>query len=130
VVEKIDPDGDETLSNMHVVNAGTASVQRITTADANTNNRMSDRFVEDGSYLRIKNISLAYNFTKRWKWMRSLGLESLRLYCNVQNLATFTKYSGYDPEVGAYNQGVLTRGIDYARYPSQRIFTFGLNINF
>ena len=49
---------------------------------------------------------------------------------NVQNAFTFTKYKGYDPEVGAYNYDVLTRGIDNARYPSQRIYTFGLNLSF
>ena len=47
----------------------------------------------------------------------------------MQNLWTITKYNGYDPEVGSYNQNVLLRGVDYARYPSQRIYTFGLNLN-
>ena len=60
---------------------------------------------------------------------RKFSIESLRVYCNIQNLHTFTKYKGYDPEIGAYNQQVLLRGVDYARYPSQRMFTFGLNVS-
>ena len=89
---------------------------------------MSNRFVEDGSYLRIKNISLGYTFPK--KWIRKWRIDNLRIYMNVQNAFTFTKYKGYDPEVGAYNYNVLLRGVDYARYPSQRIYTFGLNLSF
>ncbi|SHE70930.1 SusC/RagA family TonB-linked outer membrane protein [Dysgonomonas macrotermitis] len=127
-VDLIDPNGDRTLSNMYVSNAGSAKVQRITPHNANDNNRTSDRFIESGSYLRVKNISLGYTFPKSWtgKW----GVEYLRVYCNIQNPFTITNYSGYDPEIGAYNQNVLLRGIDYARYPSQRIYTFGLNVNF
>ncbi len=126
IVEPIDPNGEYTLENMYVSNAETATVQRMTTSDANNNNRVSTRFVENGSYLRIKNISLGYTVPK--SLTSRIGIENIRVYCNIQNAWTFTKYSGYDPEVGAYNQGVLTRGIDYARYPSQRIYTFGLNL--
>ena len=64
-VELIDPSQPTTLSNVYVSNAGSAQVQRITAANANDNNRMSSRFVEDGSYLRIKNISLGYTFPKK-----------------------------------------------------------------
>lgn len=124
----IDPSGENTLSNMYVANAGKASVQRITPHNANDNNRTSDRFVEDGSYLRVKNISLGYTLPRALTG--KLGIENLRIYCNIQNAFTITGYSGYDPEVGAYNQNVLLRGLDYARYPSQRIYTFGLNLNF
>lgn len=124
-----DPEvGDETLSNVYIANADVAKVQRITTSSANNNNRISDRFVEDASYLRVKNISLGYTFPR--KWMRSLQIDNLRLYVNIQNLWTITGYKGYDPEVGALNYNVLLRGVDDARYPSQRIYTFGLNFNF
>ena len=119
---------DDAIWNVHVSNPESATVQRLTTADANNNNRMSNRFVEDGSYLRIKNISLGYTFPK--KWIRKWHIENLRVYMNIQNAFTFTKYKGYDPEVGAYNYNVLLRGVDYARYPSQRIYTFGLNLSF
>lgn len=121
----IDPEGERTLENMYVTNPG-ASTYRIDQAASNQNSRTSNVYVEDASYLRIKNISLGYTvpaaFTKKF------SVESLRVYCNIQNLHTFTKYKGYDPEIGAYNQQVLLRGVDYARYPSQRMFTFGLNV--
>ncbi len=124
-----DPEvSDEVLSNVYIVNADQAKVQRITTSSANDNNRISNRFVEDASYLRIKNISLGYTFPK--KWLHRLQIEHLRLYVNVQNLCTITGYKGYDPEVGALNYNVLLRGVDDARYPSQRIYTFGLNFSF
>lgn len=127
-VELIDPAQPEEIWNVHVSNPESATVQRLNTADGNDNNRMSSRFVEDGSYLRIKNISLGYTFPQ--KWIRKWHIENLRVYLNIQNAFTFTKYKGYDPEVGAYNYNVLLRGVDYARYPSQRIYTVGLNLSF
>lgn len=127
-VELIDPAQPEEIWNVHVSNPESATVQRLNTADGNDNNRMSSRFVEDGSYLRIKNISLGYTFPQ--KWTRKWHIENLRVYLNIQNAFTFTKYKGYDPEVGAYNYNVLLRGVDYARYPSQRIYTVGLNLSF
>ena len=124
--ELIDPNGERTLANMQMTNPG-ASTYRIDQATANENARMSNIFIEDGSYVRIKNLAVGYTLPK--KLLKKVKIENLRLYFNVQNLWTFTKYNGYDPEVGAYNQNVLLRGVDYARYPSQRIFTFGLNLN-
>lgn len=121
-----DPNGSSTdISNVYITNSD-ASVQRIHTTDANTNNRISDRFVEDGSYLRVKNISLGYTFPKAL--LSKFQIENLRVYVNIQNPFTFTNYKGYDPEVGSYD--VLLRNIDYARYPTQRVYTFGLNVSF
>lgn len=122
----IDPDGERTLENMHMTNPG-ATTYRIDQATSNENSRMSNIFIEDGSYLRIKNLAVGYTLPK--KMLQKVGIENIRVYFNVQNLYTFTKYNGYDPEVGSYNQNVLLRGVDYARYPSQRIYTFGLNLN-
>ena len=122
----IDPDGGHTFENMHVINSD-ARICRIALDNSNNNNRMSSYFVEDGSYLRVKNISLGYTFPKQL--IKRASIENLRLYFNVQNPFTFTRYKGFDPEIGAYNYNVLTRGIDYARYPSQVIYTFGLNVS-
>lgn len=122
----IDPNGGHTMENMHVTNPE-ATICRIAVDNSNNNNRMSSFFVEDGSYLRVKNISLGYTFTKSLLKKATIG--NLRLYFNVQNPFTFTKYKGFDPEIGAYHYNVLTRGIDYARYPSQVIYTFGLNVS-
>ncbi|MNR61562.1 TonB dependent receptor [compost metagenome] len=58
------------------------------------------------------------------------GMSKLRFYLGVQNLYTFTEYTGYDPEVGSYNQDALLSGIDSGRYPTNRSFTFGLNLEF
>ena len=98
--------------------------------DPNDNDRISSRYIEDGSYLRIKNITLGYTFKK--SLLKRLHLENLRVYCNIQNLYTFTKYKGYDPEVGASTQDSsgLVYGLDYGRYPSPTTYSFGLNISF
>lgn len=116
-------------ANIVVSNPDT-NIPRATSADPNDNDRVSDRYIEDGSYIRIRNIALGYTFptslVKKWH------LENLRLYFNVQNLYTFTKYSGYDPEVGASTQDSsgLVFGLDNGRYPSPVTYTFGLNISF
>ncbi|MBQ0136922.1 MAG: TonB-dependent receptor [Paludibacteraceae bacterium] len=122
-------DGDptnKTASNMYVSN--NPSMPRWSTTDVNRNNRMSDRWIEDGSYLRISNLSLAYNFPSAL--MKKAHMTSLRLYFNAQNVWTFTKYSGFDPEIGAYNQQAGMTNIDMGRYPSPRVFTFGVNLVF
>jgi hypothetical protein len=117
------------ITNVQVTNAGT-QIPRITTADPNDNDRISSRYIEDASYVRLKNITLGYTFSK--KQLRPLHLESLRLYANIQNLLTITGYSGYDPEVGASTQDSsgLVYGLDYGRYPSPTVYSFGLNISF
>ncbi|SFU47417.1 TonB-linked outer membrane protein, SusC/RagA family [Pustulibacterium marinum] len=92
------------------------------------NNRISSRFVEDGSYLRIQNVTLGYNFPTNL--ISKIKMSRLRIYGGVQNLYTFTDYKGYDPEVGSINQNALLMGIDNGRYPSPRTYTMGLNIEF
>lgn len=127
----IDPEGSASdISNVYVSNASTASVQRISAAGTslNDNNRVSNRFVEDGSYLRLKTISLAWNLPK--KWLQPLSLDWVQVYGNIQNLFTICGYDGYDPEIGASGQSVILQGIDNYRYPSQRIYTFGLKVRF
>ena len=130
-VALLDPNGSATdISNVYVSNAGTASVQRISAAGStqNDNNRISDRFVENGSYLRLKTLSLAWNLPNRW--LKPLGIDWLQVYGNISNLFTITGYDGYDPEIGAAGQSVILQGIDNYRYPSQRIYTFGLKMKF
>ena len=85
-----------------------------------SNNATSSRFIEDGSYLRLKNLQIGYTFPV--KWTQKFRCSRLRLYATASNLFTITKYSGYDPEVGG--------GVDYGNYPQSRTFTFGLNANF
>jgi len=97
-------------------------------ADGHPNIAISDRYVEDGSYLRIQQVTLGYGLPS--DILSKAGLSKLRFYLGVQNLYTFTKYTGYDPEVGSYNQDELLSGIDSGRYPTNRSFTFGMNIEF
>ena len=105
---------------------------------ANQNNEMyvakgdgdkvySSRVIEDGSYLRLKTVQFGYNFSN--KLLKKWSISTARLYASAQNLITWTKYTGFDPEVSAYNSA-LTPGFDYSVYPRARTITFGLNLNF
>ena len=85
-----------------------------------TNTENSTRFIEDGSYLRLKNVQIGYTFPL--KWTQKFRCSRLRLYATASNLFTITGYKGYDPEVGG--------GVDYGNYPQSRTFTFGLNASF
>lgn len=127
-VEMIDPNGPDDFRNYHVVNAGTTMPRLYTDSYKNLNNRMSDNYVEDGSYIRLQNVSLAYTFPK--SWTKKIHLENLKIYCNIQNLFTWSEYKGYDPEVGSLYGNTLLNGVDYGRYPTPRIYTVGLNVAF
>ena len=87
---------------------------------APTNSEASSRYVEDGSYIRLKNLQIGYTLPKNIT--DKAGISRCRLYVSGNNLLTATKYSGYDPEV--------TNGVDYGNYPQSRTFTFGFNFNF
>lgn len=84
------------------------------------NRENSTRFLEDGTYVRLKNLQIGYTFPL--KWTQKFHCNRLRVYATASNLFTITKYSGYDPEVGS--------GVDYGNYPQSRTFTFGLNASF
>jgi len=97
--------------------------------NTNTNNvYMSDRYVEDGSYLRIQNISLGYRLPK--KYADKAKVAGARVYVSVQNLKTFTKYTGYDPEIGAFNNNIKLMNVDMGHYPNPRTVTVGANLEF
>jgi len=93
-----------------------ASHPRLSIDDPNGNIRESDFWLESTDYIRIKNLSLGYNFNSNKIY------DSLRLYATAQNLATWTNYSGLDPEVG-------NRGLDGGQYPISRVFTLGVNLS-
>ena len=117
----------EDPQNVRVANPG-ATLPRATTGDPNDNDRPSDRYIEDGSYLRVKNITLGYTFPK--KWLEKVKIENLRMQINIQNLLTFTKYTGYDPEIGVSTASVNVMGLDNGRYPSPTVYSFGVNVTF
>lgn len=90
--------------------------------------RNSTYFVEDGSYLRLKNVSLSYSFSG--KWMKKAGITRLQPYFSATNLLTWTKYKGMDPEVNQYGNSGAVQGVDYGTYPHCRSYVFGLNLEF
>ncbi len=104
-------------------------VPRLDIRDVNNNNRNSSYFIEDGSYFRIKTITLSYNIPSNW--IESININSARVYVTVQNLYTFTKYSGYNPEIGvssAWDANPLAFGVDNAVYPLPRTLLFGIDL--
>lgn len=127
----IDPDGSHAdIKNVYIMNAASAECWRIEPSGngQNKNGRISSKFVEDGSYLRLKSLSVAWNLPKRWT--EKAGIEWCQVYANAQNLFTISNYSGYDPEIGAHGQSMTLFGLDNGRYPSQRIFNVGVKLNF
>jgi TonB-dependent starch-binding outer membrane protein SusC len=127
-VDIIDPDGDQSDPNNYIVTPSPTGMPRATQTNPNNNTRISDRYIEDGSYIRIQNLSIGYRLPSALA--SRYYLDNIRIYGSVQNLFTFTNYSGYDPEVGNYNQNPMLMGVDNGRYPTPRIFTVGLNVGF
>lgn len=99
-----------------------ARTPRYSFTDANSNIRVSDRYVEDGSFVKIKNLQLGYTLPAT---VGKKAFKSLRLYVQVRNAFTFTKYTGFDPEIAG---GILDTGVDRGAYPQARTFSFGLDI--
>lgn len=129
-VEVIDPAlPDNDYRNLRVVNPESTSMPALQATDANANfTRISDLLIEDASYIRLQNVSFGYTFPS--KWMKKAKISTLRLYANIQNVYTWSKYKGLDPEIGAMWGDALMTGVDYGRYPSPRIYTMGVNISF
>ena len=96
-------------------------------ANATGSEEYSSRVIEDGSYLRLKNVSLGYTIPSRQ--LRKAGISSMRIYVSADNIWTLTDYSGPDPEVSTRNS-VLTPGFDWSAYPRAYGFTAGVNITF
>ncbi|MEQ9440849.1 MAG: TonB-dependent receptor [Cyclobacteriaceae bacterium] len=97
----------------------------LTTANDNV---FSSRFVEDASYLRLKNVTVSYNLPA--SLLERIGLSNLRIYASGTNLWTLTDYSGYDPEGNAYGQTTNIVGVDFGSYPQAKTYTIGLNLGF
>ncbi|PRY16377.1 TonB-linked SusC/RagA family outer membrane protein [Pontibacter ummariensis] len=104
-------------------------IPRMVAGDPNRNNRVSDRFIEDGSYLRLKNLVIGYTIPQETLSAFTGGrVSGVRVYFTSQNLFTITKYSGLDPEVGTLQGGLLTNGIDFGQYPTPRTLMGGIQI--
>ncbi|MEO7990850.1 MAG: TonB-dependent receptor [Chryseolinea sp.] len=121
--------GTEVMNAWTPTNTNT-NVPRAVTGDPNSNARPSDRFLEDGSYLRIKNLNIGYSLPASVLSFTNGTIKKFRIYFTAQNLLTVTKYKGYDPEVGSRNYGALTNGIDYGQFPQPRTFIGGIQLGF
>jgi TonB-linked SusC/RagA family outer membrane protein len=120
----IDPSKPATdIDNVYVVNPKT-DIPGIRNDNTNENTRPSDRYVEDGSFIRFKNISLGYTIPDNL--LQKAHISSLRIYVNVSNAYLITKYKGMDPEIGSWNP--LSAGYDNGFYPQPRVFTLGANL--
>ena len=112
----------------NVMTTGVRDLPRASINDPNDNDAWSSRYIEDGSYIRLKSLTLGYTFDS--KLVKKWGLSSLRLTFNATNLLTITGYDGYDPEIGASTASANVFNLDNGRYPSPTSFTFGLNVSF
>ena len=99
-------------------------IPRVSTDGSIANSRISSRYIEDGSYLRLKAITLSYNFTKNVT--DKIGLSNLSIYTTGENLFTITNYKGFDPEVNFAGNSTQVYGIDYGTYPQTRNIIFGI----
>ncbi|WP_266368373.1 SusC/RagA family TonB-linked outer membrane protein [Tellurirhabdus rosea] len=106
---------------------GDGKTPRANTRTTGNNNAVSSRWVEDGSYFRVRNITIGYNLPKAV--LQRIKVQNVRIYGGVQNAFTLSKYLSYNPEVSGY-EGPLTGGVDYGSYPLARTYTIGINLGF
>lgn len=115
---------DREILNAWTPNNTNTNIPRVAIGDPTGNySRVSDFYVEDASYLRLKNLTIGYTLPRAF--YDKLNLNKVRIYMTADNLLTFTKYTGFDPEIG-----MATRGIDVGRYPQARTFIFGVTFGF
>ncbi|MGL4632734.1 MAG: SusC/RagA family TonB-linked outer membrane protein [Leadbetterella sp.] len=122
------PNQLKTVVNRWTPENTTGGMPRFSGTDPNQNRRVSDRFIEDGSFARISNLSFGYVLPA--KLFNKMFVKKLRIYGSGQNLFTFTNYTGFDPELGSYNQNALLSNVDGGNYPTPRSLTLGLNVEF
>lgn len=106
----------------------TNTTSEVPSARGQIRNSVYSRFIEDGSFLRLKNITLGYTLPKNL--LRKIYVDNLRLYASAQNLFVATNYSGYDPEVNMRASNPMTPGFDFGAYPKSKVFTVGLDVKF
>ena len=116
-----------TLDRWTPTNTNT-TMPRAVLGDPNSNNRVSDRFIENGSYARMKNLSIGYSLPA--DMAAKLHMRKLRIFAAAQNLVTITNYKGFDPEVSTFNSTPASAGTDFLTAPQAKTFTFGVNVGF
>lgn len=106
----------------------TNASNKVPAWDGYVKNEIYSRFIEDGSFLRLKNLTVGYTFPQLWT--RKFYVQKLRLYFTAQNLFVVTGYSGYDPEVNMRSSNPMTPSFDWGAYPKSKVYTFGLDLTF
>lgn len=120
---------DKAVLNYWTPQNTNTNIPRLAKVDSNDNMRISDRYIEDGSYLRLRNVQIGYTLPASLP--QKLYMSKVRIYLTGQNLLTFTKYSGADPEIGQIDEdNTLSRGVDIGTYPQARTITGGISITF
>ncbi|MFT4070477.1 MAG: TonB-dependent receptor [Dysgonamonadaceae bacterium] len=120
---------DKAVLNYWTPQNTNTNIPRLAKVDSNDNMRISDRYIEDGSYLRLRNVQIGYTLPA--SLTQKLYMSKVRIYLTGQNLLTFTKYSGADPEIGQIDEdNTLSRGVDIGTYPQARTITGGISITF
>jgi TonB-linked SusC/RagA family outer membrane protein len=117
-----------TILNRWTPTNPSTTMPRAVYGDPANNRRASDRWIEDGSFTRLKNLLLGYNFGQNA--VKKMKINSLKLFLQAQNLFTWTKYQGFDPEVSTFTVTNTSQGTDFLTFPQPRIITFGINAGF
>ncbi|UYZ63264.1 SusC/RagA family TonB-linked outer membrane protein [Hymenobacter weizhouensis] len=117
-----------TVLNRWTPNNTNTDIPRAVLGDPNNNRRVSDRFIEDGSYVRLRNVRLGYSLPRALA--SRARLNNVSLYVQAQNLLTFTDYSGFDPEVNTFSGSNISLGTDFLTFPQARSYTVGVNFGF
>lgn len=122
---------DKAVQNAWTPSNTNTNIPRAISGDPANNARTSDRFIEDGSYMRIKNLTIGYNVPNSVinNVFRN-NVKGLRFYVTSNNLLTITNYYGYDPEIASRDNNTLTHGVDFGQYPQARSFLFGVKATF
>jgi TonB-dependent starch-binding outer membrane protein SusC len=117
------------IASLPLAKLGENSSNQANNPFENGNNNVSSRYVENGSFARLRNVSLSYNFAPI-DFVRSIGIKTLRAYVAGENLVTITKYTGYAPDLNIGGTSPSTQGLDFGVYPLARTITFGLSVGF
>lgn len=128
--EGLDPMDDNVTSNpdSYIVSNSGTNIPRVVSNDVNDNSRISTRYIEDATFMRIKTVSIGYSVPS--KVLKKIKIKKARVYFRVQNAYTFSKYLGHDPEIGSFDQSPLTTRIDNGNYPQPRTYAVGVNLKF
>ncbi|WP_254560032.1 SusC/RagA family TonB-linked outer membrane protein [Dyadobacter diqingensis] len=110
--------------------AGEGTSNQLPAAGFESSRLLAQDFLEDGSYIRLKSLSLSYQVPGKAKWLQATKVKALRFYVTSTNLFTLTNYSGFDPEVNSYRNNLFLQGVDQGAYPVSRSLIFGLKIGF